>query len=76
MALKILDRMQSPRAAHWFGTDELRRDVFSRVVYGARYSLMIGASVVLISVTGGVLLGLAAGFFRRLDARSCASSTR
>jgi len=67
MALRILDRMQSPRAAHWFGTDELGRDVFSRVVYGARYSLMIGAAVVLISVTGGVLLGLVAGFFRRLD---------
>jgi len=66
-SMRILDRMQGPRAAHWFGTDELGRDVFSRVVYGARYSLMIGALVVLISVTGGVLLGLVAGFFRRLD---------
>jgi len=67
MALKILDRLQSPRAAHWFGTDELGRDVFSRVIFGARYSLLIGALVVLISMLGGVLLGLAAGFFRRLD---------
>ena len=67
MALKILDRLQSPRAAHWFGTDELGRDVFSRVIFGARYSLLIGALVVLISMVCGVLLGLAAGFFRRLD---------
>ena len=67
MALKILDRLQSPRATHWFGTDELGRDVFSRVIFGARYSLLIGALVVLISMICGVLLGLAAGFFRRLD---------
>jgi peptide/nickel transport system permease protein len=67
MALKILDRLQSPRAAHWFGTDELGRDVFSRVIFGARYSLLIGALVVLISMVCGTLLGLVAGFFRRLD---------
>src|SRR3982750_1293538 len=67
MALKVLDRLQGPRATHWFGTDELGRDVFSRVIFGARYSLLIGAMVVVVSMVCGVLLGLAAGFFRRLD---------
>lgn len=66
-ALRVLERLQSPRLTHLFGTDELGRDVFSRVIYGGRLSLWIGLNVVLISVACGVLLGLVAGFFRRLD---------
>src|SRR5260221_11262925 len=67
MAMKIADRMQSPRLAHWFGTDARGWDVFSPRIFGARSSLMNGAMVVLTSMSGGVLLGLTAGFFRRLD---------
>ncbi|MCE9656919.1 MAG: ABC transporter permease [Burkholderiales bacterium] len=66
-AIDVLSILQGPSAAHWFGTDELGRDVFSRVIFGARYSLLIGALVVVISMVCGVVLGLAAGFFRRLD---------
>jgi len=66
-ALKVLDRLKGPSAAHWFGTDELGRDIFARVIYGGRYSLAIGALVVALSIAAGVLMGLLAGYFSRLD---------
>lgn len=64
----ILKRLKPPSAEHLLGTDELGRDLFSRIIHGARFSLAIGALTALGAVTAGTLLGLAAGFFRRLDA--------
>lgn len=52
-----------PSRAHWFGTDTIGRDVFSRVIYGARVSLKIGLAAASISLVIGVLLGAVAGFF-------------
>ena len=67
-AIKVLRRLKPPSAENWFGTDELGRDIFSRAVYGARASLGIGAAVVVVAMGLGTLLGLLAGYFRRLDA--------
>jgi peptide/nickel transport system permease protein len=53
---------KAPSAAHWFGTDELGRDVLSRVIFGARASLLAGVVSVLISLSLGVPIGLAAGY--------------
>jgi peptide/nickel transport system permease protein len=64
----ILDRLKGPSAAHWLGTDELGRDLYARIVHGARFSLAIAALTALGSVVAGTLLGLVAGFFRKLDA--------
>ncbi|HEY0188119.1 MAG TPA: ABC transporter permease [Cellulomonas sp.] len=56
-----LASLQGPSAAHWFGTDQLGRDLYARVVHGARYSVTIAALAVLLAVTLGTLLGLVAG---------------
>ena len=61
------NRLRPPSAEHWFGTDPLGRDVFARSVYGARISLIVGLSVSAVSVSVGLAIGLAAGYFRRLD---------
>ncbi|MGW6414599.1 dipeptide/oligopeptide/nickel ABC transporter permease/ATP-binding protein [Streptomyces sp. NPDC055055] len=62
--------VQAPGAAHWFGTDRVGRDVFSRVVYGARYSLLIGLGATALAVVGGALLGAVAATSRRLGDES------
>ena len=63
LAQTIVDRLQPPSEKYWFGTDELGRDVFSRVVYGARISLPIGFVVILFALTLGSLVGASAGYF-------------
>ncbi|MEZ4709172.1 MAG: ABC transporter permease [Caldilineaceae bacterium] len=55
--------MEPPSAAHWLGTDDLGRDLFSRIVYGARISLFVGVVTVLLSMILGVLMGLLAGYY-------------
>lgn len=63
-----INRLAAPSGAHPFGTDNLGRDVFARVLYGGRASLGVGAVVVLVAVGGGTLLGLLAGYYRWADA--------
>jgi len=59
----VPDRLQSPSAEHWFGTDEVGRDLFARVIHGSRYSLAIGISTTLISMVIGGFLGAIAAYY-------------
>nr|MBA3776832.1 ABC transporter permease [Betaproteobacteria bacterium] len=61
-------RLKSPSADFWFGTDMLGRDAYSRVVYGARVSLIVGLAVAALSTLLGLAIGLVTGYVRRLDA--------
>ena len=62
-AADFKNRYATPSVEHWFGTDELGRDIFSRLLYGSRYSLRIGLISVAISAIGGIFFGAIAGYF-------------
>jgi len=62
-ALDLSHRLLSPGHGHWFGTDELGRDIFSRVLFGARLSLIVAVSVVSCSLAIGLVVGGLAGYF-------------
>ena len=66
-ALKPWERLHLPSAEHWFGTDMLGRDIYSRVIFGSRVSLVVGFSVALLSSLAGTFLGLVSGYIRWLD---------
>jgi len=67
-AVSPVKRLRPPSSTYWFGTDMLGRDVYSRVVYGARISLIVGLAVALLSTLLGIAIGLATGYVRWLDA--------
>ena len=67
-AVSPVVRLRPPSEAYWFGTDALGRDVYSRVIYGARVSLAVGLSVALLSTLAGLAIGLVTGYVRALDA--------
>lgn len=67
IALDVANKLKSPGAGFLMGTDNFGRDTFARVLYGGRLSLQVGGMTVLLSAVGGTLVGLTAGYIRRLD---------
>jgi len=61
------NRLRPPGAQHYLGTDEFGRDVYSLVLHGSRVSLLVGGVTMILTSLGGILIGLAAGYSRRLD---------
>lgn len=68
IAINPTSRLRRPSPEHWLGTDAFGRDVYSRVVYGARISLLVGLGASVISVVFGMMIGVMAGYFRTVDA--------
>jgi peptide/nickel transport system permease protein len=62
-AIDLPSRLNSASHSHWFGTDELGRDILSRIIYGARISMLVGGSVVVVSLGLGLVIGSIAGYY-------------
>jgi peptide/nickel transport system permease protein len=65
--LNPVNRLKPPSAQNYLGTDELGRDVYSLVIHGSRVSFLVGGVTMILTSIGGVVIGLAAGYYRRLD---------
>ncbi len=61
--ISLPQRLMAPSFSHWFGTDELGRDILSRIIYGARVSMLVGGCVVAASLTLGLIFGSIAGYY-------------
>jgi peptide/nickel transport system permease protein len=68
LAMAPANRLRPPSAVNPFGTDHLGRDMLARTVFGARVSMIVGVSVAILSISIGLWIGLAAGYYRRVDA--------
>ena len=68
LELNPIDRLLSPSTLHWFGTDMLGRDLYSRTLYGSRVSLAVGMCVATLSMSIGLAIGLVSGYHRHVDA--------
>ena len=62
-----VNRLQAPSSDHWFGTDTLGREVYSRTIYGSRISLIVGGVVAVVAMAVGAVIGILAGYYSRLD---------
>jgi peptide/nickel transport system permease protein len=65
--LDVRARLSAPSARHWLGTDHVGRDAWSRVIYGARLSIVVGSAVVAVAFSAGIVFGLIGGYYRALD---------
>jgi len=65
--MDAMNKLMSPSADHWFGTDNFGRDIFSRIIYAARISLLVGVLVAIIATITGTISGLISGYYPKFD---------